>query len=42
MQRQHREILRRATLDSYSRARVNGTEPAAVVMARRVAYDVTI
>ena len=37
LQRQHREILRRATLDSCSRARVNGTEPAAAVMARRAA-----
>ena len=41
MKRQHREILRQAALGSYSRARVNGTEPAAVVMARRAAYDVT-
>ena len=41
MKRQHREILRRATLDSYSRARVNGTEPAAAIMARRAAYDIT-
>ena len=42
LQRQHREILRRATLDSCSRARVNGTEPAAAVMARRAARDTTI
>ena len=41
LQRQHREILRRATLDSCSRARVNGTEPAAAVMARRAARDAT-
>lgn len=41
LQRQHREVLRRAALDGYSRARVNGTEPAAVVTARRAAYDVT-
>ena len=41
MQRQHREILRRATLDSDSRARVNGTEPAAAVVARRAACDIT-
>jgi hypothetical protein len=41
LQRQHREVLRRAALDSYSRARVNGTEPAAVIMARRAAYDAT-
>ena len=39
--RQHREILRQATLDSYSRARVNGTEPAAAIMARRAARDTT-
>ena len=25
----------------YSRARVNGTEPAAVIMARQAAYDIT-
>ncbi len=41
LQRQHREILRRAALDSYSRARVNGIEPAAVVMARQATSDVT-
>jgi len=41
MKRQHREILRRATLDSYTRARVNGTQPAAAVAARRAAYDIT-
>jgi len=39
--RQHREILRQATLDSYSRARVNGTEPAAVIAARQAAYYIT-
>lgn len=39
--RQHREILRQATLDSYSRARVNGTEPAAVIAARQAAYYLT-
>ena len=39
LRRQHREVLRQATLDSYSRARVNGTEPAAVIMARQAAYD---
>ena len=39
LQRQHREILRRELLDSYSRARVNGTEPAAAVLARRAACD---
>ena len=42
LQRQHRETLRRATLDSCSRARVNGTEPAAAVMTRRAARDTTI
>ena len=41
LQRQHRETLRRATLDSCSRARVNGTEPAAAIMARRAARDTT-
>jgi hypothetical protein len=41
MQRQHREILRQATLDSYSRARVNGTEPAGVIVARQAAYRIT-
>ena len=41
LQRQHREILHRATLDAYSRARVNGTEPAAVIMARRAARNIT-
>jgi hypothetical protein len=39
LQRQHREILRQAALDSRSRARVNGTEPPAAVMARRATYD---
>ena len=39
--RQHREILRQATLDSHSRARVNGTEPAAVIMARQAACGTT-
>ena len=39
--RQHREILRQATLDSHSRARVNGTEPAAVIVARQAAYRIT-
>ena len=41
LQRQHREVLRRAALDSYSCARVNGTEPAAAVAARRAACDLT-
>jgi hypothetical protein len=35
--RQRREILRQATLQRLSRARVNGTEPAATVAARRAA-----
>ena len=39
MQRQHREALRRAVLDRATRARVNGTEPAAVVVVRRAAHD---
>ena len=39
LRRQHREVLRQATLASYSRARVNGTDPAAVIMARQAAYD---
>jgi hypothetical protein len=39
--RQHREILRQATLDSNSRARVNGTQPAAVIAARQAAYYIT-
>jgi hypothetical protein len=41
MKRQHREILRQAALDACSRARVNGTEPAAAVTARRAACDNT-
>ena len=41
LQRQHREILRRATLEACSRARVNGTEPAAVIAARQAAYYIT-
>jgi hypothetical protein len=41
MQRQHREVLRRAVLERLSRARVNGTEPAAVVVARRAARYVS-
>ena len=39
LQRQHREILRQAALDSHSRARVNGTEPAAAIMARQAASN---
>src|SRR5438105_3978617 len=41
LRRQHREILHRATLDSHSRARVNGTQPAAVIVARQAAYGIT-
>ena len=41
LQRQHREVLRQAALDSTSRARVNGTEPAAAVVARRAASGPT-
>jgi hypothetical protein len=41
LQRQHREILHQATLDSRSRARVNGTEPAAVIAARQAASRIT-
>jgi hypothetical protein len=41
LQRQHREVLRQAALDRLSRARVNGTEPPAAVLARREASGVT-
>jgi hypothetical protein len=41
LRRQHREVLRQATLASYSRARVNGTDPAAVIVARQAAYGIT-
>jgi hypothetical protein len=41
LQRQHREVLRLATLESKSRARVNGTEPAAAIVARRTASTIT-
>ncbi len=41
LQRQHREILRQAALDARTRARVNGTEPGAVIMARRAACQIT-
>jgi hypothetical protein len=37
MARQHREVLRQAAAERASRARVNGTEPAASVVARRAA-----
>jgi len=39
LQRQHREVLRQVAMEKLSRARVNGTEPAAAVMARRAASD---
>jgi hypothetical protein len=41
LQRQHREVLRLALLERQSRARVNGTEPAAIILARRATCDVT-
>jgi hypothetical protein len=41
LQRQHREVLRLALLERQSRARVNGTEPAAIILARRATWDVT-
>jgi hypothetical protein len=41
MQRQHREALRLATLRRLSRARVNGTEPAAITVARQAAHHDT-
>ena len=41
LQRQHREIVRQAVLDRRSRARVNGTEPAAAIAARREASGIT-
>jgi hypothetical protein len=41
LQRQHREVLRQAALERLSRARVNGTEPAATVAARRAARHAT-
>jgi hypothetical protein len=37
LQRQHREVLQRVALERLSRARVNGTEPAAIIVARREA-----
>ena len=39
--RQHREALRLATLRRLSRARINGTEPAAITVARRAAHHDT-
>jgi hypothetical protein len=41
LKRQRREVLQRAALERLSRARVNGTEPAATVAARRAAHHVT-
>jgi hypothetical protein len=41
LQRQHREVLRQAALERLSRARVNGTEPAAIIVARREALHTT-
>ena len=41
LRRQHREVMRQQFLDSRSRARVNGTEPAAVIAARQAAYGIT-
>jgi hypothetical protein len=41
LQRQHHEVLRQAALDRLSRARVNGTEPAATITARRAARHAT-
>ncbi len=40
-QRRQRELLRRAALDRASRARVNGTDPAAIIAARQAAHHVT-
>jgi hypothetical protein len=39
--RQRREVARRAALQRLSRARVNGTQPPAVVAARRTAHHAT-
>ena len=41
LKRQRRAVLRRAALERLSRARVNGTEPAAAIVARRAGRDVT-
>jgi hypothetical protein len=38
LQRQRREVLRLATLRRLTRARINGTEPAATIAARRAAH----
>jgi hypothetical protein len=40
-QRKQREALRRTALDRESRARVNGTNPAAIIAARQAAHHVT-
>ena len=37
MARQHREVVRQAVADRATRARVNGTEPASAIVARRTA-----
>jgi hypothetical protein len=39
--RQHREALRLATLRRLTTARLNGTEPAATIAARRAGHDAT-
>ena len=41
LQRQHREILRQATLDQLQPRPRQRHRPAAVVMARRAAYDIS-
>jgi hypothetical protein len=41
MARQHRERLREAAAEQATRARINGTEPAASVVRRRAGGDVT-
>jgi hypothetical protein len=41
LQRQRREVQRRAALERLSRARVNGTQPAAIIAARRAAHPAT-
>ena len=41
LKRQRREVAQRAALQRLSRARVNGTEPAATIAARRAGHDAT-
>jgi hypothetical protein len=41
LKRQRREVLRQVALERLSRARVNGTEPAATITARRAGHDTT-